>query len=159
MEPHIVQEENANLIHSWLCERGGILIWNSQNIANLGASWTGPYLDKDGNVSTKPNWQADASPSRHITSIDDIVVSIPKEYKRFYVAVKQSSNGFSLKVTSGGSRRIEKEVAKAEEKTGKPAWYIFDYFDEKNCVIMVDDCIVPLEDWMEKNHESKQINH
>ena len=40
-------------------------------------------------------------------------MTAPVEVKRFHVAVRLGSQGFSLKVSDGGSRRIRREVAKA----------------------------------------------
>ena len=71
-----------------------------------------------------------------------------KEVKRFHVGVRPGSQGLSLKVTDGGSRRIRAEVAKAERVHKKSAWHVFDYEDHNNAVIMVEGDRVSLTDWM-----------
>ena len=53
------------------------------------------------------------------------------EVKRFRVGVRWGSQGFMLKVTDGGTRRIWKEVSKA----GEGAYYRFDYMTQE-AVIM-----------------------
>lgn len=147
---------NVGQIEDWLKNRGGIVIWESINISNPGASWTGPYLGPDGVPATKPNWQCGDKPARHITDMADVDVVTSCEYKRFHVGVRMGRQGFSLKVTDAGSRRIRDEVAKAQEKTGKNAWHEFDYsateFDPrgKNAVIMVEGDCVPLTEWLER---------
>jgi hypothetical protein len=45
------------------------------------------------------------------------------EVKRFHVAVRIGGQGFCLKVTDGGTRRIWRELAKA----GTGSFYEFDY--------------------------------
>lgn len=61
-----------------------------------------------------------------------------------------SSNRLSYKVTDGGSRKLRAEVAKAKEKYGKDAWYVFHYGDHNNAAIMVEDSATPMNDWVAK---------
>jgi hypothetical protein len=143
---YTVNEQNAKQIYDWIKSRGGILIWNSVNLSNPSASVTTPYLTNDGKVFQKPSWEYD-KPTKHITSFDDVQVSIPKEYKRFKVGVE--NHGLSFKLTSTASRRLEQELEKAEEKLGKSVYYEFDYWSDKNCVIMYDDTVIPLTEFIE----------
>lgn len=144
-ERYVCDEANAAQILGWLRERGGILVWPSINLANPGASWTTPALTEEGQPSTKPTWQAANEPLRHITEIADVDVCRAKELKRFHVAVRRGSQGMSLKVSDGGSRRIRSEVDKARTRHGA-AWHVFDY-DTQEAVIMIEDCLVPLREW------------
>jgi hypothetical protein len=141
-EPHSCIAENAPRFLDWIRNRGGVAVWHSVNLANPGASWSTPALTKDGDPTGKPTWQAANQPARIITSTDDILVDKPKEIKRFHVAVRMGSQGMSLKVTDGGSRRIEREVAKA----GYRAWYEFDY-ETQEAVILVPDGTTTLTAW------------
>src|SRR5262245_8279659 len=131
MKKHIVTPEHATKMLDWLQTRGGIAIWPSVNLSNPGASWSTPALKEDGSPMTKPTWQAANEPERIITSIDDVMVSIDKEVKRFRVGVRMGRQGFSLKVTDGGTRRIRAAVAKA----GEGAYHSFDY-ETQEAVIM-----------------------
>ena len=146
---YTTDECNALRIFGWLKDRGGILIWPSVDLSNPGASTTTPALGPDGVRPNKPNWRSASKPSLHITDLNDVGIITAKEVKRFHVAVRMGSQGLSLKVTDGGSRRIYAEVAKAEEKYGVEAWHEFDYGDEKNAVIMIADKTVSLADWIE----------
>jgi len=92
----------------------------------------------------RPNWQAASEPERIITSVDDVVVSVDKEVKRFRVGVRLSGNGMMLKVTDGGTRRIRAAVAKA----GEGAYHTFDY-ETQEAVIMAPEKTVPLAEWQE----------
>lgn len=144
MENHVVAEANAHHILDWMLNRGGILIWESVNLSNPGASWTTPALTENGEPYTKPNWQCANEPVRHITDLAEVDVTTAVEVKRFHVAVRPGRQGLSLKVTDGGTRRIESAVAKAEREHGKPAWYEFDYGDYNNAVIFVEGERTPL---------------
>ena len=154
-EPYACQEEDVGKIHDWMLHRGGIFIWRSVNLSNPGASWTSPARDSKGKAYTKPNWQCDNVPERHITNLVDVMVSTAKEVKRFHVATRMGGNGLSIKVTDGGTRKIRAEVEKAKEKYRKPAWYAFDDSAEKNAVILIEDTVVPLSDWIAKSKEAE----
>lgn len=147
---YICDESNADKIKMWLDLRCGILIWKSADLSDPSFSLTTPYLNEDGEISSRPHWKCENKPSEHITSYDDVFVSIPREYKRFKVGVKQY--GFKFKVTSAGSRKIEKELEKAYNETGKSSCYIFDYYDEKNCVIMIDDKTISILEYLENRN-------
>ena len=153
-EPYVCQDEDAGKIHGCLLHRGGIFIWRSVNLSNPGASWTSPARDSDGKPITKPNWQCGDVPQRHIENLAEVMVSTAKEVKRFHVATRMGGNGMSIKVTDGGTRKIRAEIAKARQRTGKTAWYRFDYYDYENCKIFIDDTTVPLSDWVAKSKEA-----
>lgn len=142
MEPHITNVANAAKIWTWLNERGGLAIWESINLSNLGATWTTPANDKDGEPTKKPTWQAGETP-RIITDPAEVLVSIDREVKRFRVGIRLGSQGMTYKVTDGGSRRIRKEVAKA----GKNAYHLFDY-ETQEAVIMASDKTVPIAEYI-----------
>jgi len=158
---HPCSAANASLFYTWLTKRGGIAIWKSINLGNAGASWSSPATIRKGDTQDcpageedqivpypKPNWQCENTPSRIITDINEVVVEIPKEVKRFYVAVRRSGNGLSLKVTDGGTRRIRAACEKAGAGAG--SWYEFDYSSQE-AVIYVPSETIPLKEWIEKH--------
>lgn len=147
---YTVEVAHAHKVEKWLKERGGILLWGSIDLSDLGKSMVTPALDDTGHPVAKPSYQMGNTPADHITSINDVGVIEAKELKRFHVGTRVGSQGFTVKVTDGGTRRIRSEVAKAKEKHGW-AWYEFDYGDERNAVIMVAGDTVPLTEWVEKN--------
>jgi hypothetical protein len=126
-----------------LATRGGIAQWPSVNLSNPGASWSTPALT-DGKPTPKPNWQCSNEPSQIVTDAAEVMVEVPKEVKRFRVGVRRGSEGFTLKVTDGGTRRIRKECAKA----GEHSWYEFDY-DTQEAVIYVPEKRVPLTEFLQ----------
>jgi hypothetical protein len=141
--PHVITAENAEKIAFWLKERGGIFVWKSVNLSNPGASWTTPATNADGSPVTKPTWEAESVPSRHIDSADEIVVSKDVEVKRFRVGIRLGGQGLSYKVTDGGSRRIRSAVAKA----GEGAYHLFDYSSQE-AVILKPESQIPLPEFL-----------
>ncbi len=136
-------EENAQQFFNWIKHRGGILTWKSINLSNPGASWNTPALDDQGQPVTKPTWQVENAPEK-TTDINEVVVSIDKEVKRFHVAVER--HGLQMKVTDGGSRKISFEITRA----GEGSYYTFDYGSEKNCIIYRQDKTVPLAEYAQQ---------
>lgn len=143
MEKHVVTAQNAEAIWRWLNTRGGLALWKSINLSNPGASWTGPLNAEDGTPKTKPTWQAEDTPSRIITDPDEVVVSEDAEVKRFHVGVRMGGQGFMLKVTDGGSRRIRREVSKA----GENAYYVFDYDTQEAVIMAPKGTMVPIAEY------------
>lgn len=135
-----IRPEQAARFREWLRDRGGIAVWRSANLANPGASWSTPALQPDGTPTPRPTWEAEDRPSRIITDPAEVEVVEPKEVKRFYVAVRRGSQGLSLKLTDGASRKVRAAV----EKAGPEAWYSFDYFTQE-AVILVPGTVGPLE--------------
>lgn len=133
--------KDAQRIKEWIANRGGVLIWKSINLSNPGASWTTPAVDESGQRVEKPTWQADNLPALHITDAADVEVVVPREVKRFHVAVRRA--GLALKVTDAGSRHIHAAV----DKAGEGAWYEFDYSTQE-ALILVPDKVVPLTEFV-----------
>jgi hypothetical protein len=146
---HECLEENAPRFLEWIKKRGGVSIWKSISLSDPSYSMSTPARDLDGTPTPKPHWRVDNAPARTVTSTDDIEVFVPREVKRFHVAVRPSGNGLSVKVTDGGTRRIRREV----DKAGEDAYYAFDYGDYQNAVIFVPDGKISLTEWAEKHQE------
>ena len=145
LDKHRVEEVNAAKFVDWLRNRGGLAIWDSLDLSNPSLSFTTPVNGDDGKPRRKPRWDVEDTPSRIITDIDEVEVTTYKEVKRFHVATRVGDQGLKVKVTDGGTRRINKEV----EKAGEDAFYVFDYGDYDNAVIMVPSKVVPLKEWVD----------
>ncbi len=144
-EPHRCTADNAQQLWNWLLTRGGLYLWRSINLSNPGASWTGPATNEDGTPKTKPNWQCENEPHRHITDPDEVLVDVPQEVKRFRVGLERGS-GFQVKCTAGASRKIRQAV----EKAGEHAWYEFAY-DTQEAVIFVPGESLPIREYILQN--------
>ena len=148
---HIVNGgEFAGRISEWMRSRGGVLVWKSTK--GRGPVTT-PVKGPSGFDVRQPD---DTAPEPlRLTDPDEVGVWDSVEVKRFHVATRLGSQGFLVKVTDGGSRRIRSETCKAEVKYGDGrAWYCFDYGDEKNAVIMADTEVVSVAEWR-KRHEKE----
>lgn len=162
---HSCNIANAPKFADWIANRGGIAVWQSVNLSNPGASWSTPATIRKGDCHTgpgqeyrdtaldaddivpypKPTWQAGNEPTV-ITDPAEVEVYESKEVKRFRVGVRMGSQGFTLKVTDGGTRRIREAVAKA----GEGAFHGFDY-DTQEAIIYAATTIGSLKEWIEKN--------
>ena len=145
-EPHRISAENAPMIWEWFQTRGGLALWSSIDLSDPGKSWTCPLLDANGVKKSKPTWKADEDPYRVIRDPAEVLVETYKEVRRFRVAVRMGSQGFSLKLTDHASQKVRAAVKKA----GPNATYEFDYGTQE-AVIFVPDMEMPLVEWAAKN--------
>ena len=152
MDKHIVASDNAQQIWQWLQTRGGLAIWPSINLSNFDKSWTTPLNNADGTPKTKPTWEADSKPSRVITDPAEVVVAVDEEVKRFRIGVRMGSQGMTLKVTDGGTRRIRAAVAKA----GEHAHYRFDY-ETQEAVILKPKSETPIAEYVANLQPQGQV--
>jgi len=145
---HLCTIDDAPKFWDWIRNRGGVALWRSVNLSNPGKSWCTPVLNDKGELIQKPTWESASEPSEIFLSPDEIGVTKDEEVKRFHVAVrvKYFDGPFgiprSLVCTPGGTRRIERAVAKA----GNGAWYRFDY-ETQEAVIMAPVDIMTLTEW------------
>jgi len=138
---HEVTEENAPKFLDWIAKRGGVAVWPSVDLSDLGFSMSSPALTPDGQPTPKPHWKLAAEPSRVITDASEIDVVTWKEVKRFRVGVCRG-DGFSFVLTDGATRKVRAAVAKA----GEGATHRFDYMTQE-AVILLPDVVVPLDKW------------
>jgi hypothetical protein len=134
--------ENAPKFREWIATRGGVARWPSVNLSNIGASWSTPVLTASGEPTPKPNWQAASAPSEIATSEDQVNVFVPKEVRRFRVATRMGSQGFSVKLTDASGRKLRAAL----EKAGEGSWHQFDYSTQE-AIIFVADSTIPLSEW------------
>lgn len=144
MSKHRISAENAEAVWSWFQDRGGIAVWSSINLSNPGGSWTTSLRDKDGNPTNKPNWQSANEPCATYTDPADVIVDVPKEVKRFHVAVRMGAPGMVMKLTDGSGRRLRAALAKA----GEDAWHKFDYSTHE-AIIYVSESTTTLPDYIQ----------
>jgi hypothetical protein len=140
---HRILAENAAQIWQWFQERGGIAVWKSVDMSNAGRSWTTPLNDADGQPTKKQDWRMQETPSLTITDSAEVIVDVPKEVKRFRVAIKVGTQGMLLKCSDASSRRIRREC----EKAGQDSWYEFDYTTQE-AVVFVPGESKPLPEYV-----------
>lgn len=124
------------LFTMWLAERGGVIRWRNLNLSNpdAGDQFT-PLRGPDGgnNTNQPPHWSVgmgeiitDLSRFRFVREL--------REVKRIKIAVRVGSQGLSLKLTDGSSRRLRAAMSKIQEQhKTKPCYH----FEEDQAVIQV----------------------
>jgi hypothetical protein len=148
-KPFEVPPEDAAKIAEWLATRGGLAIWRSVNLSNAGATWGTPLNRADGTPTPAPSWECEKTPSRVITSEDDIHVVTRKEVKRFRVRIRTSTNGLMTKLQRSSASHLETVLASVSKKTGLEPAYHFDY-DTQEAVITVPCDKVPLATFLKR---------
>jgi hypothetical protein len=138
---YVCYPDEVATMREWLTKRGGLAIWECLDLSDAGKTWTTPALSKDGKPTEKPHWAA-GKVIETITDIDKVIVTVPKEVKRFHVAVRLGAQGFKVKLTDASGRKVRA----AEEKAGPEAWHEFDY-ENQDAIILVPGEKVPLKDW------------
>lgn len=114
----------------WIANRGGVQVWDNINLSN---PWKGPMFtpanNTDGTPTGKPSWSV--AKAELVTDINRFAfVKAWTEVKRFHVAIRPGSQGLTMKLTDGSSRRVMRIMDKYPVGT----CYRFDY-DTQECVI------------------------
>lgn len=141
LPPHRITAPNVPLVVTWFAERGGIAVWASINIANLGATWTTAATMADGSPPRRPNWQAGPTPDRIITDPADVLVEVVREVKRFTLTVPPDVTG-PIKLTPASQEIMRQALTLA----GAGAYYEFDARTHA-AVIYVPESVTPLPDY------------
>jgi hypothetical protein len=142
-DPYTVTVADAARVRKWIASRGGVLLWESADLSDPGATWLTPAKRESGEPHPPPHWKSKALPLRHITTEAEIVVEYAEVVKKFHVGVRRGS-GLTLVLTDGAKRRLATELARA----GQGAHYAFDY-ETQDCVITAPVKSVPLSEWKE----------
>ena len=114
----------------WIKTRGGILVWENVNLSDPGAGpMFTPVRDAEGKTNCKnspPHWTHRYHET--CTKIKDFkFVKEMVEVNRFRVAVRMGTQGLMVKLTDASTKKLNKALDKAKEKTGQDASYRFDY--------------------------------
>jgi hypothetical protein len=153
MIDHVTSPSNAEVFNTWINERGGVAVWQSIDLSDPGYSVSTPALTPDGTPTPKPHWKVGTIPAVVYTDPSQIGIIEYKEYARFHVAYRRSSNGLSYKLTDASTRNLRRRLSAAEKKVpdaSLAAWvtYTFDYRSQE-AVILVPESIVSLPEYLE----------
>jgi hypothetical protein len=141
---------HAEKFSEWLKNRQGIAQWKSIDLSDPGAGCVTPAKAEDGTDYPKPYWKYANTPAFILTSPDDVFLTVSKEVKRFYVAVRRGAQGFKIKCTDASSRKIENTL----EKLGNEAYYEFDY-ETQEAVFYLPDSKITLTEWRKQHDNSR----
>lgn len=127
-------------LKSWIESRGGIAVWKSINLSNPGKEIFTPALTEDNKPYPKPSWEVSNQPYEIIKSLEDIIIIIPKEIKRFKVFTRISSNGLSIRLTDSSSQKVRRYESGYEN-----SWHEFDYENQQAVILIPDKEILAYE--------------
>lgn len=122
----VITPEFTPKIKDWIKNRGGVAVWKSVDLSDLGKQWFTPA-----DVTEKPTWKSDDKPERIITSVNDVEVAFDEEKARFKVAYRSSTNGMGYKLTDTSTKKVHEAVKKA----GPDAYYVFDYSTQEAVIL------------------------
>jgi hypothetical protein len=138
--------EHVARFREWLKTRGGIAHWKSIDFGSLGQTWQTPALTPDGQPTPKPTWRAENHPTI-VTDENQIGVYTENLYKEFKVAARMGSQGFSLKLTDGSQRTLDKVLAKCRCEHGSAHYKRgSENFDGPAMQVFYTESIVPLSE-------------
>jgi hypothetical protein len=143
-EKLVITKDAAEQIYLWITSRGGVYVWESQDLSNPGLTYNTPALSSEGLPYTKPRWDCGNTPKLHITDLSEVFVAIDKEIKRFHVGVKRRY-GLQFVLTDAASRKVRAAVANA----GNGAYYTFDYTSQ-DAIIMAQVDKVLLREYVQR---------
>lgn len=114
-----IDESIVPNIVMFITQRDGAEVWESALIGQSRTMFL-PVKDKDGKAEcVKPHWSCQDKPTRVLTKLEEVEVSVTREVKRVKLALRMGSQGMSLKLTDGSKRKCEKAVDAATEWTCK----------------------------------------
>lgn len=143
MEKYHITEVAARVVAPILKNGRGVHVWKSQLIGGGGPeSWLTP-----GDATTRPHWSTGKTPDLTFKEVDDFVVDVASEFKRFRVALKRGS-GMSVNITDHSKKKMDKYLAEA----GDTSWHEFDYAAQEAVIMKVEKSI-PLSEWIANHPE------
>lgn len=111
----------ADKILMWLEERGGVQVWRSQALEDMGQTKMSPVRSPEGVTYGPPHWKFGSTPAYTATSIDDFVVEILSELRRTPTRPTRIGRYQVVTYEAGDfvTHTIEKEITLAEYKKKK----------------------------------------
>ena len=111
----------ADKVLMWLEERGGVQIWISQALEDMGQTKMSPVRSPEGTPYGPPHWKFGSTPAYTATSIDDFVVEILSELRRSSKRPKRIERYQVVSFDRGDfvTYTIEKTISLAEYKNTK----------------------------------------
>lgn len=144
-ESFVIHPDNAAQILGWFKQNRGLAHWTSVDLSDPGFALTTPAYTETGAPYPKPHWKVGNEPAFRIFDISQVRVGEYKLFKRFHAALRMGSQGFSIKVSDGGSRKIRHFLAQA----GDGSFYKFVGFPDSGTDIEIFQQVgtKPLTEW------------
>ena len=138
-----ITKEQAQLVWTWVNERGGVAIWHSQDLGNLTSVQT-PRLTAEQAAVARPGWQYRNVPDHVVTEPAKIEVFEAVPVCSVRIGIKRGS-GLSMVLTDASSAKLKAALA----KIGEGAYHVFDFNDkgQRVAVIKVPKTLGSLADY------------
>ena len=141
---HECDEHNAAKFLDWIRNRGGVAVWQSVNLGNPGASWSGPMQQANGDPSSKPNWESDTKPASVHT--DATKIGVYSAVLVETIPAKVKVNGMQMVLTSGTTRRLTAALRRVEKSHGN-SFYRKGSSMDPELYIFTSGPMVSLQEW------------
>lgn len=133
----------------WIEHCGGLAVWESQDLGQIGRRWFTPALLTDGSPAQRPHWSCGERPARVITDPAEVEVVDRREVRRIRIAAKPGY-GLGWQLTDASSKRLDAALAQA----GEDASYVF---EGNAAVILGVASRTPLPSWLEAHPDAPAV--
>jgi hypothetical protein len=144
-----VKPADAHRMLGWVRERGGLVVWESADLATAGDTVTAPWKDKAGSIKPAPHWSYTTF-FAHTTDPGVPVVEDVEEAGRWSVAFKRECRGMLLRADSQRKVNLYMQRHKADP-TNPPIYYTF---EDREVVFHVIKATYPLDVWCQMHPAS-----
>jgi len=133
----------------WMEHCGGVAVWESGDLGQLGRRWYTPARLTDGNPAQRPHWSCGERPARVIANAAEVEVVERREVARLRVATRPGY-GLAWRLTDASSKRLERALAQA----GEDASYVF---EGDTAVVFAVTSRTPLARWLEEHPDAPAV--
>lgn len=144
-----VEPRAAAKVAAWIAHCGGLAIWTSRDLGQIGRRWFTPAQLTDGSTPQRPHWSCGGQPDRVITDATEVEVVERRELPRLRIAVRPGY-GLGWQLTDASTRRLDAALAEA----GEDATYTF----EGNVAVVLGVAArMPLPQWLAEHPDAKVV--
>lgn len=136
-------------VAAWIAHCGGLAIWESHDLGQIGRRWFTPAQLTDGTVPQRPHWSCADKPERVVTDAAEVEVVERREMRRIRIAAKPGY-GLGWQLTDASTRRLDVAVADA----GDDASYVF---EGNSAAILGVASRMPLPQWLAEHPDAKAV--
>jgi hypothetical protein len=147
--PLEVDPRHAVRAARWIELCGGLVVWESADMGQLGRRWFTPALLTDGSPAQRPHWSCGERPALVITEAAGVEVVERREVRRIRIAARPGY-GLGWQLTDASSKRLDALLAEA----GADATYTF---EGNEAVILGVTSRTPLPRWLAEHPDAKAV--
>ena len=144
-----VEPRLAAKVAAWIAHCGGLAIWESHDLGQIGKRWFTPARLTDGSIPQRPHWSCGDKPERVITDAAEVEVVERHEVRRIRIAAKPGY-GLGWQLTDASTRRLDAALAEA----GDDASYAF---EGNTAAVLGVASRTPLPQWLAEHPDAKAL--